>query len=69
VEEAIAANQKALTLAPDFAPAHNNLTIAYLEKGDYGLAIEHCEKALAHGYDVAQPIRQEIEAYRAKRQS
>ena len=66
VEEAIAANQKAVTLAPDFAPAHNNLTIAYLEKGEYALAVEHCDKAIALGYDVAAPLRQEIEEHRAK---
>jgi tetratricopeptide (TPR) repeat protein len=66
VEEAIAANQKAVTLAPDFAPAYNNLTIAYLEKGEYALAVEHYDKAVALGFDVAPPIRQEIENHRAK---
>jgi len=64
VDEAIAANQKALKLSPDFAPSHNNLAIAYLEKGEYALAVEHCDKAINLGYDVAPQIRQEIEGHR-----
>jgi tetratricopeptide (TPR) repeat protein len=66
IEDAIEANHKALKLAPDFAPAHNNLAIAYLEKGEFALAVEHCDQAVAHGYDVSLQIRQEVEALRGQ---
>jgi tetratricopeptide (TPR) repeat protein len=55
------ANLKALKLHPDFGPAHNNLAIAYLEKGEHQAAIEHCEKAVASGYEVPPEILKEIE--------
>ncbi len=69
IDEAIEASHKALALAPDFAPAHNNLAIAYLEKGEFALAVQHCDQAIAHGYEVAEPIRREIEEHRARLQS
>ncbi|MBW2439877.1 MAG: hypothetical protein JRH12_05335, partial [Deltaproteobacteria bacterium] len=47
-----------------FAPAHNNLAISYLEKGEAGLAVEHCDKAVALGYEVAPEILKEIDAAR-----
>ncbi len=65
VDQAIEA-YKALKLAPDFAPAHNNLAIAYLEKGDFELAGRHCEQAAELGYDVAPEIRREIEEHRGQ---
>ena len=34
IDESIEANLKTLELEPNFAVAHNNLAIAYLEKGD-----------------------------------
>jgi hypothetical protein len=47
-------------MEPAFAIAHNNLAIAYLEKGDKARAGEHCRKAESLGYEVAPEIRQEI---------
>ena len=64
LEESIENNLKAIKLQSNFAPAHNNLAIAYLEKGDYHLAAEHCDKAVALGYEVAADILSEIERYR-----
>ncbi|MGD2271859.1 MAG: tetratricopeptide repeat protein, partial [Desulfobacterales bacterium] len=64
VEDSIQTNLKALKLQDTFAPAHNNLAIAYLEKGEYHLAVEHCDKAVELGYDVAPEILQEIETHR-----
>jgi tetratricopeptide (TPR) repeat protein len=64
VDDAIEANLKAIKLHADFAPAHNNLAIAYLEKEKYHLAAEHCDKALELGYDVAPEIRNEIYQHR-----
>jgi tetratricopeptide (TPR) repeat protein len=60
-DESIEANLKALKLHPDFAPAHHNLAIAYLEKGEAKEAIEHCEKAVALGYEVPPEILKEVE--------
>ena len=61
IDESIEANLKALKLHPDFAPAHHNLAIAYLEKGEAKAAIEHCERALELGYDVPAEILDEVE--------
>ena len=61
IDESIEANLKALKLHPDFAPAHNNLAIAYLEKGETQSAIEHCEQAVGLGYEVSPEILKEIE--------
>ena len=41
-----------------------NQALAYLEKKEYALAVEHCDKALALRYDVAPQILEEIEEYR-----
>jgi tetratricopeptide (TPR) repeat protein len=61
IAESIETNLKALKLHPDFAPAHHNLAIAYLEKGEAKAAIEHSERALELGYDVPAEILKEIE--------
>jgi tetratricopeptide (TPR) repeat protein len=61
IDESIETNLKALKLHPDFGPAHNNLAIAYLEKGEHQPAIEHCEKAVALGYEVPPEILKEID--------
>jgi hypothetical protein len=66
IEKCIETNLKALKLEPDFAVVHNNLAIAYLESGDHALAIAHCDKALALGYEVASEIRSEIDLLRPK---
>jgi Tfp pilus assembly protein PilF len=44
--------------------AYNNLGIAYLEKGEYALAVQHLDKALDLGYEVAPGIMDEIKKYR-----
>ena len=69
VDDAIEANLKAIKLHGDFAPAHNNLAIAYLEKEAYDLAAEHCDRALELGYDVAPEILKEIDAHRGKQRT
>ena len=57
---------KILDLEPSFAVAHNNLAIAYLENGEYEMAVKHCDKAVKLGYEVAPEILKEIEQYRKK---
>jgi len=64
VDESIKASLKAIQLEPVFAVAHNNLAIAYLENGEYDLAIKHCDKAVNLGYKVAPEILKEIEHHR-----
>ncbi|MBW1770827.1 MAG: tetratricopeptide repeat protein, partial [Deltaproteobacteria bacterium] len=64
LDESIAAAKKALELEPTFAVAHNNLALAYLEKGAFKEAVEHCDQALAHGFDVAPEFLKELEPHR-----
>jgi tetratricopeptide (TPR) repeat protein len=64
VDESIETNLKALDIEPDFAVAHNNLAIAYLEKDLHELALQHIDKAVALGYEVAPEIQKELEPYR-----
>jgi tetratricopeptide (TPR) repeat protein len=64
VEDSIKTNLEALKIEPRFAVAHNNLAIAYLEKGDTGNAIAHYDKAVEFGYEVAPQIGDEIAALR-----
>ena len=58
------ANLKALELDDNFAVAHNNLAVAYLENDDFEKAVPHCDRAVALGYDVAPEILAEIEPHR-----
>jgi tetratricopeptide (TPR) repeat protein len=66
INESIETNLKTLDLEPSFAVAHNNLAIAYLENGEYEMAVEHCDKAVKLGYEVAPEILKEIEQFRKK---
>ncbi|MGA6924257.1 MAG: hypothetical protein WBY88_01175 [Desulfosarcina sp.] len=54
-----------MKLSPDFAVAHNNLAIAYLEDGQPTLALEHADKARDLGYSVAPEILKELDPHRA----
>ncbi|RLC12410.1 MAG: hypothetical protein DRH43_01695 [Deltaproteobacteria bacterium] len=64
LDDCIAAAKKALELAPTFAVAHNNLALAYFEKKAYKKAVEHCDKALAYGFDVKPEFLKQLEPYR-----
>ena len=64
LDEAIQANLKALEISPEFAVVHNNLAIAYLQAGDPQSAIEHCDRAVALGYEVAPEILAELAPHR-----
>jgi len=64
IDESIETNRKVLEMAPDFAVSHNNLAIAYMERGDFQLALDHCDRAMALGYAVASEIIKELEPYR-----
>jgi tetratricopeptide (TPR) repeat protein len=60
VDQSIEAGLKAIKLEPNFPVAHNNLAIAYLQKGSFDLAKQHCDKAIALGYQVAPEIIRDI---------
>jgi tetratricopeptide (TPR) repeat protein len=60
VDQSIEAGLKAIKLEPNFPVAHNNLAIAYLQKGSFDLAKQHCDKAVALGYQVAPEIIRDI---------
>ena len=64
IDESIDTGLKVTELAPEFAVGHNNLGIAYLEKGLHDLAIKHIDKAMELGYEVAPEILNEIKKYR-----
>ncbi|MBU1342134.1 MAG: hypothetical protein KKE44_02590 [Proteobacteria bacterium] len=64
VPEGIKANLEAIKVQPDFPVAHNNLSVAYLEIGEFDKAITHCDKAVELGFEVAQELKEELLPYR-----
>jgi tetratricopeptide (TPR) repeat protein len=64
VEESIETSLKALEIEPNFAVAHNNLAITYIEKGEFRSAISHADRAVKLGYTVAPEILAILEPYR-----
>ena len=51
-------------IEPDYVKAHQNLAIAYVEKGDYQKAITHCDKAVALGADVQPRLLELLKPFR-----
>ncbi len=64
VDEGIQANLEAVNVQPEFPIAHNNLAVAYLEKGEYAKAIEHLDMAEKLGFEVAQELKDELAPHR-----
>ncbi len=64
INECIKANLEAVKIQPEFPIAHNNLAVAYLENKEYSKAIEHCDKALKYGFEVAQKLKDELASHR-----
>jgi tetratricopeptide (TPR) repeat protein len=62
LDSAIAAGEKAVSLAPKFGVAHNNLAVAYHYHGDYDLALGHLEKARKIGYAVSPQFEEMVSA-------
>jgi Tfp pilus assembly protein PilF len=52
LDEAILQYQRALELAPEYAEAHYNIGLAYLEKDNLPLATQHAKSAYALGYPL-----------------
>lgn len=65
IDEGIKANLEAVNIQPDFPIAHNNLAVGYLQKGLYDKAIDHCDRALAMGFDVAEELKNELAPHRS----
>lgn len=64
IDEGIAANLEAIKIHPDFPIAHNNLAVGYLQKGEYGKAIDHCDRAEAMGFEVVPDLKKELALHR-----
>lgn len=64
IKEGIKANLEAIGVMPEFPVAHNNLAVAYLEIKEYDKAIEHCDKAVALGFEVARELLDELNPFR-----
>ncbi|MBT3387750.1 MAG: tetratricopeptide repeat protein [Desulfobacula sp.] len=64
VPEGIKANIEALKVQPEFPIAHNNLSVAYLETGEFDKALFHCDKAEELGFEVAQELKEELAPHR-----
>jgi tetratricopeptide (TPR) repeat protein len=64
LEESIAASQKVLKMAPTFAVAHNNLALAFFEKGEFQEAVDHCDQAGSYGFSVDPRFLEMVAPYR-----
>ncbi|MFI3272700.1 MAG: tetratricopeptide repeat protein [Pseudomonadota bacterium] len=63
-EACIKVSNQAITKYEGFAPAYNNLALAYCELGDMPKAIENVDLAIKHGFDVRPEFLKELEAHR-----
>jgi tetratricopeptide (TPR) repeat protein len=64
LDEGIAEYRKAIAIDPNLAVAYNNLAVAYYLKKEYGLAIEHCDRAIELGYEVHPGFLNDLKPYR-----
>ncbi|PIP20824.1 MAG: hypothetical protein COX40_02670 [Candidatus Omnitrophica bacterium CG23_combo_of_CG06-09_8_20_14_all_40_11] len=62
--EAIAEYEKAIAINSNDAEAHNNLAVTYYYKGQYDLAIKHCDKAIELGGRVHPGFLEALRPYR-----
>jgi tetratricopeptide (TPR) repeat protein len=63
-DEAIAEYKKAIAINPNLAEAHYNLAVAYYYKGQHGLAIEPCDRAIELGYKAQPELLEALKPYR-----
>ncbi len=66
LKEAVGMLKKAVEINPTYASAHFNLAVAYFQKKEYVLSIQHCDKAVSLGYQVPPGFLKEIEGFRVK---
>jgi glycosyltransferase involved in cell wall biosynthesis len=66
VDESIVEYERALEISPYLPVAHNNLAVACYEKGDYGKALKHCDKATKLGFRVHPGFWEALMPYRRR---
>jgi len=59
-QQAIASYKQALALKPDFAEAHHNLAMLYLQMGQRSLALEEYHLLQSIDYEMSQKLFQII---------
>jgi tetratricopeptide (TPR) repeat protein len=59
-QQAIACYKQALALKPDFAEAHHNLAVLYLQRGDRSSALEQYHLLQSIDYAMSQKLFQII---------
>jgi tetratricopeptide (TPR) repeat protein len=55
-QEAIASYKQALTLKPEYAEAHHNLAVLYLQRGQRSLALEQYHLLQSIDYEMSQKL-------------
>ena len=58
--QAIASYKQALLRKPDFAEAHHNLAVLYVERGERSLALDHYTLLKSIDYEMARKLFQII---------
>ena len=65
LDDAVSEYKRALAIRDNFAIVHNNLGLAYFKKGEYELAIKHCDLASELGA-VHPKLLKDLLPYREK---
>ncbi len=63
-DAAISMFQNALSINPNDAEAHDNLAGTYYHKGEFELAIQHCDKAKELGREIHPDLAERLRPYR-----
>jgi tetratricopeptide (TPR) repeat protein len=50
---------------PSFAPAYNNMALAYFEKGEFAKAVQYADEAQKLGFEVAPQFLEELKPHRS----
>jgi len=63
-DAAISMFQNALSINPNDAEAHYNLAGTYYHKGEFELAIQHCDRAKELGREIHPDLAERLRPYR-----
>ncbi|MBW1677995.1 MAG: tetratricopeptide repeat protein [Deltaproteobacteria bacterium] len=66
LEEALSEYLTAVAINPNCGRSHYNLAAGYYRKGEYAMAILHCDKARELGYAVCEDFLELLQPYRSK---
>lgn len=64
LKDAMTEYLRALAISPEHGRTHYNLAVAYYRKGEYAMAIVHCDKAGALGYEMRKDFLELLEPHR-----